>query len=194
VTNERWYTQVASIRGRADRRDEDWRSWFASELEDEGEVLDSIGQLGGRRPTGRYRFAEVEEAVAAFPGADWLQESRCPFVGRVLGFFSWDWWGNSQAHRSFVVPVLHAGRGCMGRTNKTGVFDFIVEEDFALAEAAHRSGGFHDGDFFWRNDPLYAAYVRGTINNAVEALGLTWGFNLAGLGSQAFLDLISSTL
>ncbi len=176
MSDDHWYSFAATIRERASR-ERDWRAWFRRELTRLAmDVLDSDGEVRANgldaMPTGRYRFAEIGEARARFPGAPWLRESACPYIGRVVGVISWDWWSpDIDTHEYFASGILLAGRGCLARSDGTGYMDFIVEQDFPLFDAAQK-GGFHDGDFFWRDDPQYTAYVRQTIVDAVEKLGL----------------------
>jgi hypothetical protein len=118
---------------------------------------------------GRYRLVEIAEARASHASAPWFRlDAPCRFVGSVDGFVALDYWDDDVWA---LGQLLGTTRGYLARIDPPGVFDVIVEEDFPLADAAS-SHGFHDGDFFLQGDDAYDAYVRGTIANAVRALGL----------------------
>jgi hypothetical protein len=96
-----------------------------------------------------------------------------PFVGDVRGFVTWEWWtSDMDLRRFFAENLLAAGLGYIARADGAGAFEWMVEEEFPLSHASQKHG-FHDGDFFLRDDPVHSAYVRDTIVAAVEALGLT---------------------
>jgi hypothetical protein len=177
VTDEpEWYLCFAAVRSRSRRHDPKWRDQLRAALADEAwsNCLDPTGELRdyGGRPIGRYQLFDVREVQARWGSAAWFTiDPPCPFVGPVSGFFNWESWTDAKTGRDFARDLLWATRGYLARTDQTDRFEGFVEETFPLGDAA-RKGGFHDGDFFLRDDPVYGQYVRDTIVAAVEALGL----------------------
>lgn len=216
--------------------DRSWQSWLLEQFKERGfSCFASDGTLreqGPAKPSGRYEF--IDAPHSSEQEMPWLRPSPCPYVGRVVGFVTWEWWTDELEDRAFLAEsLLWTGRGCLARVDGRGeLFEAIVEEDFALADFAHHNG-FYDGDFFW-NEPAYTEYVRGSLLRAVEALGLTpelfsggtshnphrisqfvprgrqtfascwetfqrhaadkvrlWGYNIAGLKSAAYHELIT---
>src|SRR4029077_15015113 len=131
---------------------------------------------------GRYQFFEVSDAETRWGGAPWFElDPPCRFVGPVAGFLNWESWMDAKNGRSFARDVLLATRGYLARTDRPERFEGFVEETFPL-RSAESKGGFHDGDFFLRDDPVYGDYVRKDIVSAVEALGLRPELFNAGTG------------
>lgn len=169
-----WLPYVAAIHARTDERPRPWSSWLVGELESLGMPVfaddGTLRERGPNRPTGRYDFIEASKpSTVELP---WMRPSPCPYVGPILGYVTWEWWTTGFAEHDLLArSLLLAGRGCLVRTDGGSLFEGVVEEEFALADFAAKSG-FHDGDFFW-NEPGYSEYVRGTLVRAVERLGLT---------------------
>jgi len=171
-----WYRNLAAARSPSRRHDPAWVDRLLDCLAEAGwpNCFDSTGELRDfhGRPIGRYRLCTVDEAQAGWGAARWFSlDPPCRFVGPVSGFLNWEWWADAETAADFAHDVLWATRGYLARTDRPDRVEGFVEETFPLRDAASNHG-FHDGDFFLRDDPVYGEYVRGEIVAAVEALGL----------------------
>jgi hypothetical protein len=171
-----WYLFLAAVRSRSRRPDPKWIDALRANLTDAGwrGCLDPSGELRDYRdhPIGRYRLADADEVRARWGDAPWFDLAPpCPHVGPVTGFLNWESWMDTKTGRDFAADLLWATRGYLARTDSDARFEGVVEERFPLREAAS-SSGFHDGDFFFRDDAAYGGYVRSEIVAAVERLGL----------------------
>jgi len=170
------YLLVAAVRSQSRRHDPRWIDGFREGLAEARwpNGLDPTGELRDfhDRPVGRYQFFEMSEAEARWGGAPWFSiDPPCRFVGPVSGFFNWEWWADAEGAEDFARDVLWETRGYLARADRPDRFEGFVEETFRLRDADSKHG-FHDGDFFLRDDPVYEAYARQEIVTAVEALGL----------------------
>lgn len=171
-----WYLYLAAVRSPTRRHDPGWAEGLRDCLHDSGwpNGFDPTGELRdiNQRPIGRYQLCGLDEARERWGAAPWFSvEPPCRFVGPVSGFLNWEWWSDAERGIEFAHDVLWGTRGYLARTDRLDRFEGFVEETFALREADSKHG-FHDGDFFLRDDEVYGHYVRTTITDAVEALGL----------------------
>jgi len=177
VSDEReWYTYIAAFRSCDRQHDPEWIEGLRAGLDDAlwPQCLDSTGELHDihHNPIGRYQLLEVREVEARWANAAWFTiDPPCRFVGPVSGFLNWESWMDAEMGRDFAQDALWATRGYLARTDRRERFEGMVEETFLLRDTANKDG-FHDGDFFLRDDPVYGDYVRKEIVAAVEALGL----------------------
>ena len=111
------FTFVTAVMDRRRVPHDGWRAWFIAECAAfEGFLInEGSGEIFARGETlaGCCRFIENDEAKVLFDDEPWYQDPvACPFLGAVMGYFTWTLFASSHA---FATTVAYVGRGVVAR-------------------------------------------------------------------------------
>lgn len=165
----------------------DWKSFFRRELAEWGVVLgeDGVFSYNGSN-LGTYEFLSAEEARRRFAPAEWLEASSgCPFVGRALGFFAWQFWFTDgldwfsaiqgEENRSISIPALKEGRGIIARVDDerfASSFRHSVHlKRLSLGEAVGKYSLDDGAELLSRDEPEYVQAVQDEVSRVLRADG-----------------------
>jgi hypothetical protein len=174
-----YFTFVTAVMDRRLVPPAEWRSWFIGECADfdgfkidaGGEILDSDNELAGF-----CRFIEEDEAATLFAGEPWYREPvECPWIGAVMGYFTWTLVVSGDLSRSFAATVAYVGRGVIARPREGWSRNPVALVTCWLNDMLDRHG-LEDGNALLdRHDDAYLDDVVARVRWVVTAAGFDPG-------------------
>jgi hypothetical protein len=164
------FTFVTAVMDRGRVPEGGWRAWFIAECAGfEGFVIDeAAGEITHDGAlSGLCRFIEHDEARPLFDDDPWYQDPvACPFLGTVLGYFTWSSVTRGDA---FARTIAYVGRGVVARPREGWSRCPVALVTLRVTDAIDRYGLRHT--LLGRDDTAYLDDVVARIRAVVAQAG-----------------------